>query len=45
MAKCIESGPLRGRPYGGVMTLVKQNLGKIRAVYILVRSFCYIADT
>jgi len=34
MEKCIESGPLRGRPYGGVMTLVKQNLAKfVQLIY------------
>jgi len=43
MECCLESGPLKGRPYGGVITLVKQNLANKTEIlnisdrYVLVK--------
>ena len=48
MAKCLESGLLRGRPYGGVMTLINNNLRKHTVVvhceerFVIVKVFNYL---
>jgi len=48
MESCVESGPLRGRPYGGVITLVKHDLAKYAQVlnisdrYVLLKLHDYV---
>ena len=32
MSSRVEAGMLRGRPYGGVMTLIKKSLGNVTAM-------------
>jgi exonuclease III len=48
MECCLESGPLKGRPFGGVITLVKQNIANITEIlnisdrYVLVKMSDYV---
>jgi len=41
MSSCLQSGILRGRPYGGVMTLIKKGLRKVAMTTVsLKKTWC-----
>ena len=41
MSSCVESGVVRGRPFGGVMTLVNKKVEFMLQNYLCIRSLCY----
>ena len=51
MSKCVQSGILYGRPFGGVMTLVKKSFRKITETicsserYIMIKVANYVINT